>query len=243
MQTPSASELLGAWECGLAEPPCMRAAALLRLALPESSAERLAELSIGQRDACLLDLRESSFGRRVIGVASCPGCAELLELDFDIREVRVSPDQSSAPAALAVAGYEVRFRLPTMQDLLASLHPNDLEATRQALLERAVIRASHAGEAVTPVALPTEVAELVEARLGELDPQADVRLALSCSDCGQEWDARFDIATFLWSELDAWAGRLLYEVHLLASAYCWRETDILALSPARRRFYLEAVSA
>ena len=38
-------------------------------------------------------------------------------------------------------------------------------------------------------------------------------------------------------------ARAQYEVHLLASAYCWPETEILALSSTRRRFYLEAVSA
>ena len=40
---------------------------------------------------------------------------------------------------------------------------------------------------------------------------------------------------------DAWALRTLAEVHRLASAYGWREQDILALSPARRQLYLGMV--
>jgi hypothetical protein len=31
------------------------------------------------------------------------------------------------------------------------------------------------------------------------------------------------------------------EVHLLASAYGWRESDILAMTPWRRQLYLELV--
>ena len=78
--------------------------------------------------------------------------------------------------------------------------------------------------------------------MGEADPQADIRLALTCSECSLEWEATFDIVTFLWTEVDGWARRTLFEVHLLASAYGWRESDILALSAPRRRFYLEAVT-
>ena len=39
----------------------------------------------------------------------------------------------------------------------------------------------------------------------------------------------------------AWAVRLLGEVHELASAYGWREHDVLALSPWRRQAYLQMV--
>ena len=57
------------------------------------------------------------------------------------------------------------------------------------------------------------------------------------------WRAVFDIVTFFWSEIEAWACRILREVHILASAYGWCERDILALTSARRQFYLEMVQA
>jgi hypothetical protein len=76
----------------------------------------------------------------------------------------------------------------------------------------------------------------------QADPQADVQLALTCPACGHQWEATFDIASFFWSEIDSWAHRILREVHTLASAYGWREADILAMSPQRRQLYLEMVS-
>jgi hypothetical protein len=247
MCAPSAPELLRAWERGLGEPPPRRALVMLRLARPDDADEQLGGLSVGQRDAYLLDLRERSFGRRVVGTAACPGCGEQLELDFDIRDVRApaaaGPDGSQA-ARLTVAadGYEVRLRPLTIEDLLAGTRYGDFEATRRELLYRCVVAARRDGGPVAAHELPSEVVELIDARLAEMDPQADVRLALSCPECGRSWDSTFDIAGFLWTELNAWAARMLYEIHLLASAYCWREAEILALSPARRRFYLEAVS-
>jgi hypothetical protein len=79
--------------------------------------------------------------------------------------------------------------------------------------------------------------------MAEADPLADIQIAISCPACAQGWRAAFDILTFLWSEIEAWAWRMLSDVHTLASAYGWCERDILALSPTRRQFYLEMVGA
>jgi hypothetical protein len=60
-----------------------------------------------------------------------------------------------------------------------------------------------------------------------------------CPVCGHAGQTLFDIAGYLWEEIRTQAQRLLHEVHALARAYGWREGDILALSAARRRAYLE----
>ena len=44
-----------------------------------------------------------------------------------------------------------------------------------------------------------------------------------------------------WAELDAWARRLLLDVHTLARAYGWSERDILQLTETRRQFYLNLI--
>jgi hypothetical protein len=53
----------------------------------------------------------------------------------------------------------------------------------------------------------------------------------------------FDAGSFFWSELGAWARRLLHEIHSLARAYGWSESEILTLSPARRQAYLELIGS
>ena len=88
---------------------------------------------------------------------------------------------------------------------------------------------------------PPNVATAIARCLGELDPQAEVLLDMVCPDCGTQWQALFDIASFLWTELDAWAHRTFIEVHRLAWTYGWREADILALSPLRRQRYLQMI--
>jgi hypothetical protein len=49
--------------------------------------------------------------------------------------------------------------------------------------------------------------------------------------------------SFFWNEIEAWACRVLHDVHTLAGAYGWSEREVLRLSPTRRQMYLEMVSA
>src|SRR5712691_5286124 len=79
MHALSTAELLTVWERGLAQSPTQRALALLTAACPNATVDTLAHLSIGQRDAQLLTLREWTFGSQVTGVTVCPDCGERVE--------------------------------------------------------------------------------------------------------------------------------------------------------------------
>jgi hypothetical protein len=231
---------------------------LLVAAYPEIPPAALAQLSIGRRDAYLLALREAIFGSHLVSLAVCPTCHERLELTFDVADIRA--EAPLIPLSVAergpggevqeaveifsvnVAGYEVRFRLPNSLDLTAVAGNEDVTTTPHLLLERCLLRVSYHDEEQPVEQLPAHVIEAVAARMAQVDPQAEVLLALTCPLCGQQWQATFDIVSFFWSEINAWAYRLLHEVHTLASAYGWCEADILAMSPWRRQFYLEMVS-
>ena len=77
--------------------------------------------------------------------------------------------------------------------------------------------------------------------MADADPQADVQLAMTCPTCGQTRKAAFDIASFFWSEIERWSLRMFREVHTLATAYGWREKEILGMSAWRRQVYLQLV--
>ncbi|MGW3652946.1 hypothetical protein [Streptomyces sp. NPDC000878] len=133
-------------------------------------------------------------------------------------------------------GWDVEFRLPGVADLAAAARAAD---PRGALLARCLVAAVGDGVAVAaddlPVPVQRRIAEAVEAA----DPGADLALNVACPECGAATRAELDIASYLWTELDAWARDVLLDVHLLATAYGWSEPEILALSPLRRRYYLE----
>ena len=236
------AELLTAWERGLPQSGSLRLLTLLATVHPELSEEQLLKLPIGHRDGLALRLREVLFGSQLTSLAACPVCTERLELALDVADIRVAlngPVQE--PVALELEGFELEFRLPDSQDLMLIEAVSSVDEARRVLFERCLLSAYRDGQACAMDNLPEEILDKVEAAMSQADPQADVQLDLFCPACGHSWLATFDIASFLWSEINAWAQRVLNEVHLLAKAYCWREADILALSSARRRFYLELV--
>jgi hypothetical protein len=239
MRALSASELLSVWELGLEQAPAERALALLATACGVPPAA-LAGLPIGQRDAGLLTLREWTFGPRLSCHVTCPGCSQQLEISFDAAEIRTDAAVETE-CRLTKDGYDVRFRPPNCGDLVALAGESDPGRHRQFLFERCLLEARHGDQPVPADALGAEVVDAMADGMAQADPQADVRRPISCAACGQSWRTVFDIGSFFWIEIDAWARRILREVHALASAYGWAERDILALSPRRRQLYLEMV--
>ncbi|SRR6266487_328222 len=239
-----AAELLEIWERGSAQSPTERALTLLHAARPDLDPESLATMSIGRRDGLLLSMRETTFGRRLASITNCPDCREQLEIGFDIDDVRLADSISGSEESgkLMVEGYELRFRLPDSRDLMLVAIAGDVDSGKQMLMKRCVLSARSNGQETSIDQLPAEVIERVEHEMSKLDAQANIQVKLECPSCRRGWAAAFDILAFFWSELDAWAQRLLVEVHKLASAYGWREADILAMSATRRNIYLNIVN-
>jgi hypothetical protein len=248
MRALTASELLDVWERGLTRPPHRRALALLGAACDGVSPEALARLSAGRRDGLLMELRELTFGPQLTGLAGCPGCRQQLELNIEVNDLRVAAGEGAQDApeilTLGAEGYEVSFRLPNSLDLEAAARGprKEIGEAGQLILERCLLKAERGGESVAVSSLPDKLIEAISERLARADPQADVRLALSCPECGARWQEQFDIGSFFWGEIHAWAERLLREVHTLASRYGWREADIIGMSASRRRLYLDLIN-
>jgi len=242
MRSLSASQMLAAWERGVPQGPTERALTLLAANHSEDSPDDLAKLSVGRRDARLLTLREQTFGSRLVGLATCPGCLELLELAFDIADMRAPDVPEPGTLAVQVEGYDVEFRLPDSFDLRSIAGSQDISASRDVLLQRCLLHIRRNGETLTAGDLPDVVIAAITERMAQVDPQADVQLALTCPLCSHEWQAPFDVVSFFWSEINDWAHRILHDVHTLATAYGWHEVDILALSSTRRQVYLDLVN-
>jgi hypothetical protein len=242
MRALSATELLKVWERGLTQSPAQRALTLLTAGCLETPLEGINQFNIAQRDMQLLALRERIFGPQLSSIATCPACGQRLEFGFDTADIQASSElDPEETLSVTHAGYDVQFRLPNSLDL-ATLDPvEDYEANRRRLLQLCVTAAKRSGAEIAAAELPQEVVTAITQRLAEADPDADLQLALRCPQCDHGWQAPLDIVSYFWSEIHSWAVRILREIHTLASAYGWREADVLALSPRRRRSYLEMI--
>lgn len=226
------AELLTLWETGAAH--CSIDRALLLATAAGADAATVAELTVGRREAHVLRLRAACFGSTMACVVNCPVCAAELELTLTLDDLRTrEPAAEPGWTPVRAGDLDIEVRPVTSGDLLAVRGAAD---PRTALLARC-------GRTRDGSPVPAEAEPKAIAALADCDQQADMVLELDCAVCGREWRSPFDLTGFVWTELTAYAQRLLREIHLLATAYGWSEGDVLAVSPARRRCYLELVSA
>jgi hypothetical protein len=237
----SCAEILDVWEVARDLPAAQRALAMWAAAGPDCAVAELAIAPIGRRDAALAALRRALYGTVAECFLECPGCKEPLEFPIDLSALDVPPDDGS-PGEIACDVWTCRYRLPTTEDLVALAGSHDADEVRRELLARCVIELRRAGDLVPSSALPSQVAGALEAEMARRDPNADIRLMLTCASCSHAWSSTFDIASFLWRELERDAARLLRQVDVLARVYGWSESQVLSLSRARRRAYLDLVS-
>lgn len=230
----SAAQLLSVWEHGARRHPLDRALLLFAVAEPGLAPDALADAPLGACNAALMRLRRDCFGAAIPAWSDCPACGERMSFELDLAQL---PTMTPVPDVVEVEGH--RFRCPGARQLAALADcPDAAEAARRLLLS------CIADEAQAPAdnAMLDQLLVHAEHAIEAADPWADLAVDYQCPACGHAGEAAFDIASYLWEEIEAHAGRLLDEVHLLASSYGWREEEILALGDVRRAAYLARVT-
>lgn len=232
--------------------PCERASALLARCLDRPDAANIARaLTVGDREALLLQLRRITLGETFDCLLKCPAadCAERMEFELSVSDL-LTPAYAEVrreyELALDLDGarYHVLFRLPTAEDLdrSAAFARGDPDRGAQSLLERCVLRATRDESPASVEALTPDVRSAIAAKMVERDPQAEIELDLACPSCNTAFSIVFDTAMFFLQELDERAAQLMQDVHSLASHYHWSEREILRMPRGRRTRYLELVA-
>ena len=236
MRELTSAELIQLWERGYEMPPAQRAVALADAAFADEDGLAALDLPLGDRDRRLMLLHGRLFGPQVSGEDSCTRCGAVLDVAFDLDALTAGHTAASTPVTVRFGDAVLQCRALSTADLVAAAEAGGADF-QEGLLARCVTLAG--GRPATN--LPAPVAAEVMAALSAADPLADVRLEVTCGECGHQWDTAFDIGSFLWAEICAAVERLLGDVHVLASAYGWSEAEVLAVGPRRRQYYLEAV--
>jgi hypothetical protein len=190
-------------------------------------------------DAAALVIRQCWIGEVIRTDAMCPGpgCRERIDVSFSIGDYlqhhrpRRPRGVTGTPEGdwFTLTGTIVRFRIPTIADLLAATSD-----------DRPVEALS--GRCVDTPEISRALARRLDRALSALAPSLDDLLGGSCPGCGYEVAMRFDPLAYTLTELrNAFSGIHL-EIHALASAYGWPEEAILALPRGRRRRYASIIA-
>jgi len=207
------------------------------------SRDAVAALVAGDREALLWQLRRLTLGEQVQATLQCPAenCGKPMDLSLSIDALL----QDAYPDAQAEyecerQGLTIRFRLPTGLDLEAVCGEWDRGQAVTRLLHRCV---TGVYDGDTPLEKwSAEWLLDIPDHMEALDPQAELRLEVACPECGERFPAMLDAASYLLEEIAAHAEDLYRQVHALAFHYHWSESEILGLSPVKRRRYLDLLS-
>ncbi len=241
------------FETGEASLPAHRTTALLarcttRLGpLEPVTADSVRALTVGDREALLLQLRRLTLGERLACVLTCPNaaCGKKMDLELKVEDLLLPPypirdgERHETTVGDNGASFTVRFRAPTGADAeaVASVARTDLQAAVDELLRRCVHEVRREGGQPV-VGLPPAVAHALPARLGEVDPQAELMLNLTCPECDQGFSALFDTGAYFFQEIAGGIGQLYRDIHALAFHYHWSEAEILRMTRPKRQRYL-----
>jgi hypothetical protein len=244
MHALNASELLDIWDSGRSVSPSCRSLLLLGAVYPDER-ESLPGLPLGEITARLLKVRARLFGSVLTCVTTCDVCKTIVETEVGIDELLgdepTHQDGESLFHSIRQGDIAFNFRLPTISDLLEVDRVKSINAKQFA--RRLICGTIGNSENVEIEDLSQDMIEAMEKQISELDPLAQIELRISCPECGNRWAEPLHMIDYLWLEISHLAKRLLLEVVQLASAFGWREQEILALTPERRRSYLELLRA
>lgn len=218
--------------------------------------DRIRQLSMGDRQTLLLLLRQLTLGNTMDCLLRCPFCMERMDLQLKVDDLIVLPDadpQAHYEEVLRVGEQrlQVTFSLPTAADVeeAASAARSSPASAAAAMAQRCIKEVTTDGERaelrvrIEPEDWPDDLLPAISARLEKLDPQAEIKLELTCPACRKRFDERIDPGGYLFQELAARQRVKYQEVHQLAIAYHWSEADILRMGPRKRQLYLELLAA
>jgi hypothetical protein len=244
LKTIEEKKLLAVWENGLNQPLISRSLSLLAAFYPSFDISQLASWPIGQRDARLLDIRVKLFGEVFHNTANCPHCEQKVEWEMQAKDLNfqgIEEEKTITNFDIEYQGQALSFRLPTSADIIEIQAYVGNEDPSDQLIRKCLLRSTL--PLTTSEAIPAGLKSIVNQKIEEQDPLADIRFQLNCPVCKHNWSISFDIMQYLWIELNDWAIKLFQDIYLLASTFGWPESDILDMSRQRRNIYVNMIHA
>lgn len=191
--------------------------------------------TLNQRLQALIAMRLAAQEPVIELHGTCHRCSEGMELAVDLRAL-AGPSAEPRFTWRSDSGVALALRLPRGRDLQNWMQ--DASSTSQEALAASLIEAVHG---VAPDEAPPALSALLpmlDDAFEAHDPLTALRLHTTCPACAQDNTLPCDLEALLIDGFARAQARMLDDVLQLASAFHWREADILALPRWRRAHYL-----
>jgi len=206
------------------------------------SADEVWQWTLARRLQALLAVVVATSGRHLPLQLHCSqtACRDFIELEVDLLQFVTAAADGPLVFRLSPET-EIGARLPTGDDQCYWLQHEPAEVAPELLAQRLVTHVN--GQAVTDDwTLPASWLDPMSSQLERHDPLMDLRLTTRCPSCETDLAVQPDLEATLLEVLAGEQQSLLDQIHCLASVYHWSEAEIVALSPGRRRYYLDRLT-
>ena len=200
--------------------------------------------SVAARLQGLLAIAYETAGPKTTALATCshPGCGQRIELELALADFLLpTPDSIDWQTPQRQSA---RVRLPSGNDQLAWFHQQRAgHDADSAWLARRLIVSLDAELPAMSWSLPSSWIASLGSALADADPLTALTVAAHCPACDTELAIAVDLEYLLLDSCQRRQRALLDDIHRLAGAYHWSETDIVALPAWRRARYLSRIQA
>ena len=206
-------------------------------------ADIVSRMTLGDRIAILLHLRRLTFGEIMSCEINCQSCKEIISMRISVSDM-LQPSTELQPKSeyeVSIDSYALRVRLPNAKDQEAILSL-DKSSNISQYTQHAVKSLILSALPILPNDISNDFLAKVSSKLGELDPQSDIVLNITCPHCNYFFQTAFIVEDFIFQEIAARQRLLEEEVHWLAFHYHWNESEILSLPVRRRKKYVELIN-
>jgi hypothetical protein len=201
-----------------------------------ASQDRVGRLSAGSRE-WLVQRAAAVFHRGEIWYESrCSRCDAPYDLSCDLDALPMKqPGEGFPMIVVSTSKGDCAFEVPNgMHEEVLAASGLQGESARRRLLELVAL-----DEAAAELArrAPIEELDRVDLALEEVAAESAAEAICACPSCGKQTSACIDPLLFAFPRV----ADLLHDIHVIASAYHWRQGEILELGSGLRRTYLELI--
>lgn len=197
-------------------------------------------LSLWEFDLVVAAIHRELFGEQIECSVSCEVCGEGIGIDFSLADLVAEQHHLEADGAEILERVDgpdeegvltlrpgIRFRLPTVGDVMEATRSLDAGAALQArcLLDDVGMHAGAVDRAMTVLGprLATEFDDT------------------PCPSCGRVQQITFELESFTRRAIERERSLVVREVHLLARTYHWSRAEILEMPRVQRHLHVGLV--
>ena len=204
------------------------------------SIAEIMDWSINRRLQGLLAVTAASCGIELSLKVRCSNkdCDEMLDIGLDLNAFRTF-DEVFFVKIIPEPETELTLRFPTGRDQMSWIEAAEFPSASQ-MAKDLVVKVNDK-DPVVEEPLSGRWLEAIGETLDKTDPFTNSRINTKCPQCEFKFSVGLELEEILLNSIYKNWCQLLDEVHHLAIHYHWTESDIFAVPPRRRRYYLDRI--